>query len=186
MGQFLVMGLAHEIKVSRKRMNEKKILKEELRQEIEKSLFFDLNQYDEKETDDILMFSLKKQVMETDLIPFLEVLFEKVYANKGGGDSDEMLKELRSTSYTEWLDLADEKKYYSFQIDPYAEPRYIGIPKPFYPRIDINFNCIMLYYGDGKIATEGIDAFLDFFKYCLCEAFKEHPIAKSMLIYITG
>ena len=180
------MGLAHEIKVSRKRMKEKTILKEEVRQEIEKSLFFDLNQYDETETKDFLKFTLKKQVMETDLIPFLEVLFEKVYDSKGNGESDELLEELRSTSYNEWLHLANEKKYTCFQIDLYAEPRYIEFSKPFHPDISVDFNCIMLYYGYGKIVTEGIDDFLDFFKYCLCEAFKKHPIAKSMLIYITG
>ena len=54
MGQFLAMGLAHEIVTSRDDLKKKQISIEELRQEMEKSLLFDLRLYDETEIDKYL------------------------------------------------------------------------------------------------------------------------------------
>ena len=72
MNNYLVMGLAHEIKVSRKRMKEKKILKEEVQQEIEKSLSFDLNQNDWSETNDIILYYGYGKFTKFDIEPYFE------------------------------------------------------------------------------------------------------------------
>ena len=186
MGQFLTIGLAHEIIISRDDLRKKMISKEELRQEIEQTLLFDLNLYEETETDEVLLFAIKDQVLETELIPFLEVLYPMVYDEEDEWESLDLLKQLHSTPSTKWIDLAKEKSNSAFQYDEYAEPRYIRISKAFHPSICLYFNCLMLYMGKGKISTEGLDDFLDFFKHCIHETYKEHPIVKSIQVYVTG
>ncbi len=186
MGQFLAMGLVHEIVASLDDLRKKKISNDELRQEIEQTLLFDLKLYDETKTDKSLLFTLKNQVLETDLIPFLEVLYPMIYAERNAGEYRDLLKRLRSTQPAKWPDIAREESNAAFRFDPYAEPRYIRFSKAFYPTIRLDVNCMMLYLGYGKIITEGMNDFTDFFKRCIHETFKEHPVAKSILIYITG
>ena len=186
MGQYLAMGLAHKIITPLDDLRKKKISNEEVRQEIENTLLFDLELYDETETDNHLLFTLKNQVLETDLIPFLEALYPMIYNERDKEGYYDLLKQLRSTPSTEWLDLAHEKSNAALRFDRYAEPRYIEFSKDFRPSICLNFHCLMLYLGYGKIITEGIHDFTDFFKHCIHETFKEYPIVKSIQIYITG
>jgi hypothetical protein len=186
MGQYLAMGLAYEMKTSLGELSKEKISNEELRQEIEKTLLYDMNLYDETETGKYLSFTLKDKVFETGLIAFLEALYPMVYNNRNGGEYQGLLKKLRETPSTDWIDLALKKSYRAFRFDTYAESRYIEFAKPFRPGVSINFGCIMLYLGYGKIITEGMSDFLDFFKHCIHETFKEHPIVKSIQVYITG
>ena len=186
MGQYLAIGLAHEIIISLDDLRKEKISENELQQEIEQSLLFDLNLYDEAETNKNLLFTLKNQVLDTELIPFLEAIYPIIYYKKNNENYLDQLKQLRSTPSTKWLDFARGKSNTAFYFDTYAESRYIKFSKPFLPEICINFNYVMLYLGYGKIITEGIYDFLDIFKYCIHETFKEHPIAKSIQIYVTG
>jgi len=187
MGRFLSIGLAHEIVTSHGEIRKKNISKEELRQEIEQAMLFDMQLYDETETDKDLVFTLKNQVLERDLIPFLEVLYPTVYKNRNHDEYLKLLQELRTTPYTKWIGLAEKKSNYAFQLDEYGESQYISFStKNFRPTIRLDIKTLMLYMGGGKIITEGIDDLLDFFKHCIVETFKEHPIAKSMHVYITG
>ena len=189
MGQYLAMGLTQEIRTSIEGLRRQKITNEELRQEIEQTLLFDLKLYDETETDGNLLFTLRNQMLETDLIPFLEKFYPMVYTEQNGRNDEPyqgLLEQLRTTPSAEWLELAHKKTYSPFRFDRYAEPRYIRFAKDFRPSVELKFNCVMLYFGYGKILTEGIDDLTDFFKYCIHETFKEYPIAKSMQVYITG
>ena len=186
MGQFLAIGIAHEIATSREEIRKKNISIEELRQEIEQSMLFDMKLYNETEKDNSLVFTLKNQALERDLIPFLESFYPIVYR-----DSDheylKLLQILRTTPYTKWIDLAEKKSSYAFRLDVYGESQYVTFStKDFRPSIRLYLKNLMFYMGDGKILTEGIDNVLMFFKHCIIETFKEHPIAKSMHVYITG
>lgn len=71
-------------------------------------------------------------------------------------------------------------------MSDYAEPRYIRMSIDFRPDVCLQFRCLIFYLGDGKIITEGINDFTDFFKFCLHETFKEHPIVKAVQINIIG
>ena len=187
MGQFLAMGLAHKIIISLDDLRTKKISNKELQKKIETDLFFDLNLYEEFETDKNVLFILKNQVLEKELIPFLEKLYPIVYRKDEDNNYLDLLQQLRTTPTTQWIDLAERKSNYAFQYDVYGESQYIRfLEKDFHPALCVDFTDIMLYCGYGKIVTEGINDFLSFFKYCINETFREHPIAKSIHIYITG
>ncbi|MDR3245230.1 MAG: hypothetical protein LBT50_02215 [Prevotellaceae bacterium] len=64
MGQFLAIGLMCSATVSRKTVDNGHITVEELRNEIEQSLFYDMSFYDETITDKHIVFTIKEDVMK--------------------------------------------------------------------------------------------------------------------------
>ena len=186
MGQNLAIGLAYEMRVPLSELRQGNISKKELRQEMEQSLLFDMSLYEASQAKKMLFFTLKNQVLETDLIPFLEAFYPMVYQGSDDEECKEVLKKLRSLPVSEWLDMAEEADLTPFQYDRYAESQYITFSKAFQPEILVDCEYLMLYYGNGKIITEGIDDFLHLFKQCIHATFHSHPIAKSMQVYISG
>jgi hypothetical protein len=187
MGRFLAMGLAHKLIISLDDLHRNKISNEELRKKIEKDCLFDLKMYDEIEADKYLLFILKNQILKKELIPFLEKLYPIVYRKEDSNDYLDLLQQLRTTPTTQWINLAETRSNHAFQYDEYGESQYINFSeKDFRPTIRIDFTNLMLYYGYGKIVTEGIYDFLHFFKYCINDTFKEYPIVKSLHVFITG
>ena len=157
MGQFLAIGLAQEIVTSREEIRKKNISKEELRQEIEQSMLFDMKLYNETETDKSLVFTLKNQVLERDLIPFLEALYPIVYRNRDHDEYLKLLQELRTTPYTKWIDLAEMKSNYSFQLDEYGESQYIRfLTKDFRPTICLYLKTLMFYKITANHSMDGL------------------------------
>jgi hypothetical protein len=186
MGQFLALGLTHSIFTGLEGLRKNNVSNEELRQEIQRSLSFDMTLYDEVETNKDLVFTLKDESLEKDLLPFLETFYPMVYRKPTDKEDLDILMQLRSTPSTEWLDIAHEKDNYIFQMDNYAESCVIKLSRDFHLGIALGFHNVILYHGHGKILTEGIGDFISFFNRCLHEAFKKHPIARSMQVYITG
>jgi hypothetical protein len=176
MGQYLAMGLTHKISASLNEMKKEKISKEELLQQIEREMLFDMTRYDETSTDRSLVFTLKHQLLESDLIPFLEAFYPIAYAKNEAEHYHGVLECLKSTPATQWLELAEKKRFEAFQFDRYGESRYIEFSKPFRPCLRLSFDFIILQLGYGKISTEGIENMMDLFKYCMTETFKEYPI----------
>jgi len=71
-------------------------------------------------------------------------------------------------------------------MDDYAEPQFLEIQKSVGPVVRLQFDCLLLYHGYGKVITEGLSDFTNFFKFCFHETFPKHPIAKAVKIYVTG
>jgi hypothetical protein len=186
MGQYTAIGLMYKAFVSKEKMDRENISVEELRNEMQQSLSYDMALYDESITDGYVVYTLKDDVMKEGLIPFLEVFYpviqpykEKEYAN--------ILKTLQSTASDKWIEYAKEQTgELLFFMDNYAESRYVEFNKTFQPFVGVSFKFIMLKRGYGKIVTEGMVDFFNIFKYCISGTFKDYPIAKSINAYITG
>ncbi|MDR1491496.1 MAG: hypothetical protein LBT05_02055 [Planctomycetaceae bacterium] len=181
MGQFLAIGLAQQIVVSNKNLEHNKITLQELRTELQTNNY-DLDIYDETTNEESIIFTLKESVIQTDLIPFLESFYPKFYGNQSKKYTENVLEQLRAEP-TQWLDFAKRKSEEAFQWDNDSS-YYLCFTKPFHPYISLSFSYVILSLG-GKIMSEGISQYLDFFKYCIQETFKEHPIAKSVRPFIT-
>ena len=186
MGQFLALGLTRKIFTPLENLRKNNVTTKDLQQEIQRTLYLDMNLYDEEEADAYLVFTLKDHVLETGLIPFLEAIYPLVCKDPEERGYPALLKQLHATSPAEWMDAARAKRNYAFQMDEYAEPRFIRIPKGYYQDIQLRFHCVILHHGYGKIITEGIYDFTNFFNHCIHETFKDHPLAKSVQVYITG
>ena len=135
MGQYLAMGLMHKMIISQDELKKGKISRKELRQEIKNTMSFDLKLYDELEDDQYLLFTLKNKVLETDLIPFLEVLYPKIFDKHYESDYLDLLKQLRSTPSSEWLDLANKSRYYSFRMEVWR----VALPSFFRKKLSPNY-----------------------------------------------
>jgi len=184
MGQYLALGLTYSIFTGLENLRKNKVSNGSLRRGIQRSLSFDMTLYDEVETDNNLVFTLKDESLEKDLLPFLETLYPMIYEQKNKKDIG-ILKQLHSTPSTQWWDVDHEKDDCVFQIDNYAESCIIKLGNS-QSNIRLGFDNVILYRGHGKILTEGMDDFIDLFNRCLHETFNEHPIVRSVQVYITG
>ena len=190
MGQFLAIGLPYKIIAIPERAN-KPVTLEDVRAEMERSLHYDMNLYDGEEGEKSHILTLKNEPLKEGLLPFLESFYPKIYAkmesrqSEDSRDSVKALETLRSIPFEQWIDFASDKSNYAFQMSECSGLKNLEIQKDFRPRVQLRLDCIILYHGSGKIITEGIGDFTTFFKFCMQEAFAEHPIVKAVEIYVT-
>jgi len=184
MGQFLAIGIITSCGTSKTYLQKYNITKEELITEMIAQKYFEPAIYDFEETDERYRFTLKKEVLETQLIRFLEKFYPIVY-NDEDDSYKETIEKLKIAKPEQWMEMADEKLYEEFQEDAYGEPYYLEFDKPFDPSPSIHFRTIMLSL-EGKIFMEMSARQFNFFKYCIQQAFAEFSIAKAIQVYITG
>ncbi|MCL2119175.1 MAG: hypothetical protein FWH27_12190 [Planctomycetaceae bacterium] len=189
MGRFLAIGLPYEIFVAPERTYNRIVSLEDVREELERSQRYDMNLFEgEEKGESRHVFTLKHEVLKEGLLPFLESFYPTIYhkPKDDGRGYSHALETLRTTPFEQWLDFAREISNYAFQMDTNAESLYLEIQKSVGPIVRLQFHCLLLYLGYGKVITEGINDFANFFKFCMHETFSEHPIVKAVKIYITG
>ena len=104
MGQYLAIGIVNRITVSIREMQEFKLEKTELLQQLENTLFFPLDLYDIADGPLALVLSLKKSVLASELIPFLEKFYRLMYTDKEAIEVASItIEKLKTTSPSEWL-----------------------------------------------------------------------------------
>jgi hypothetical protein len=185
MGQYLAIGLITKASVNKQEMTKGKVSEAELTDELKKSLHFNPNIFERSENNDYLVFTLRKDVLETQLIPLLEKLYPLIYASSQDRDYCEIIEKLKETEPAERLDLAESKYYIEFQKDKYGESDRLHFMKDFRPKIKVSYDCIMLS-TEGKIMMEEYGRQFNFFKYCIAQTFKEFSLAGAIRVYITG
>ena len=79
MGQFLAIGLVVKKVVYKEDFNNEIILVEDLVSQLQQKLNFNPDIYDVLESDKAFVFTLKKAVFESQLLPFLEKMYPLVY-----------------------------------------------------------------------------------------------------------
>jgi len=184
MGQFLATGLVSRMSVSKAEMQQGKITIEEIRERLEKIYYYDLSIFDEKEEDEYISWTINNKFMEEELISFLkEFLYRITSSSKNANDA---IDSLEKRGVANWLEIAEEKDLYDFQIDEYGEREYMYFSnKDFRPTVKINFTCVMLS-AEGKIMMEEYGRQFNFYKYCMIQAFSNFKIASALRVYITG
>jgi hypothetical protein len=184
MGQFLAIGIATKFGTTKKELQKQDITKDELIKQLQVENSFEPELYDFSESEQYYLFTLKKEIFETQLIPFLEKFYPMVYP-KNSSDYTDVLNKLKNSESGAWDEIADNKYFESYQLDDYAEPDYIYFDKPFNPYAKMFSTSIMLSM-EGKIMMEQYGRQFKFFKLCMQKAFPEFLIAKALRVYITG
>ncbi len=183
MGQVLAIGIVTECVTSKKNVEKAGISQDELIVEMKRKTHFDPTIYDISETENSYHFQLKTEIIENQLVLFLEKFYPFIYPDKP--DYEETLETLRNTAPSEWLAWANRKSAEEFQIDHYGTAEYIYFNKPFSPAITIDSTSIMLSH-EGKTMMETFGRQFHFFKYCIQQTFSEFSIAKALRVYISG
>jgi hypothetical protein len=184
MGQFLAIGIVTEYVTSKINLQKYNITKNDLIAEMIIKLYFEPAIYDFSETDENYFFKLKSNVIENQLISFLEKFYPKVYLGRNQ-DFVNIIEILKNSEPSTWLKLSEEKSYEEFQLDVYGVPDYLYFNKPFKPHANIYSTSIMLSL-EGKIIIEENGRQFNFIKFCIQETFSEFSIAKALRVYITG
>lgn len=186
MGQYLAIGITTRLTISKEEATKAKISFEEALQKMQQTLNFSADIYDFSEEKTYWLWSLKKEIWECELLHFLKTIYPLLYINKAYTVYEEVLKALSETAAQNWLKLAEDKSFSSFQIDEYGESERLYFDeKPFQPKISVNSKSVILAM-EGKIMMEVYGNFFKFFMLCVQKAFPNFQISKAIRVYITG
>ena len=185
MGQFLAIGLVVKQVVYKEDFNNEIILVEDLVSQLQQKLYFNPDIYDVLESDKAFVFTLKKAVFESQLLPFLEKMYPLVYPDSKQSSYPITLNELKNTTADNWMSMAGRKSCEEFQIDSYGLPDYLRLGNDFSPRIGVYYESI-LFSMEGKISMESYSRQFKFFKLGIMELLKEFELRTALRVYITG
>ena len=180
MGQFFAIGLTTEIYVKKSDVIKCKTDCSCVVDKMQGKLSYDPNIFENSEDEDHYIFLLKKDVFESQLIPFLSDFYTKIYQKPIMYEG--IIEKLKSMPPEKWLEWAEEKPEDAFQLDEYGMR----------DTIEINYNCFSVYYVslllsmEGKISLEINERHFSFLKYCIMQTFSKYSLAGAIRIYITG
>lgn len=185
MGRYLAIGITTEM-VFRKSEANKQFDSLEAASEFVEQNYAPTEVFNKEENDEYISYSLKPELLETELVPFLNEFYNSRFQQ---GDyqlkhKQEILDDIsHQPSADAIINLAKEKKYECFQDDPYWDPYWIkgkgwGSMKLYTSGISLSF--------DGKIIMECYNSLFEFFQDLIKEKFSKYLIAKAIRVTITG
>ncbi len=118
MGRFLAIGLATKIFISKSDTDEANLTIEQLQEKMVQQLHFVPEIYSVSDTEDGYLFELKNDILQSQLIPFLETFYPLLYSSFD--HYSKALEELKKHPASEWLQIAEDNSLYVFQLDEYG------------------------------------------------------------------
>lgn len=118
MGRFLIIGLKLEACVYKDRINKyvnERRTEADILTELEEALRLG-KEYDRKEKKDYYTYSLKQEICDKELLPFLKHFYDLRYTGENR-ESDFVLEKLSALSPQERLKLLEQKQFECFQED---------------------------------------------------------------------
>lgn len=186
MGQFLSIGLrisaAIHKKDVKKHLDEEKSVDDILSQIEEKYRLTDI--YERKEKDDYYVYSLKKDVLDKEYIPFIEKFYALRYYGGNNLDSAAAVEKLKSLPDTSArLTLLEKKSFQTYQEGDNVD--YFYPDKWCSSEICIHsYNAILSL--DGKIIMECYGSVFDFFRRSIAAQMTEFELSKALTVWIDG
>ena len=182
MGQYLTIGIATKISVSK---DEAKRQASATPEKIKDALEFHYNKsgiYTVEETEGSVFLELRPEVAEAELVDLLQDFYALRYSEK---DIRKMMDTLKNhTKWEEWKEIADEKRFYYFQQDPYV---IISTPCPGgWTDSLTTYVEQFLLSADGKIIMECWGNLFCFFTHLIKERLSKYQLADSLLVAISG
>lgn len=186
MGQFLAVGISTKLIVSKEKAEKGDLSLDEVLQKMKQSIHFHPSIYDFSDEDGYWRWNLKKQIWEEELLGFLNEFYPLLNINKSYTDFEDVLKKLAEIPTSDWLELAENKSFSSFQFDEYGENEWLYFEeKPFRPKISIGFDSVLLEL-EGKIIIESWGKLFNLFAFSIQKAFPTFQLSKAIRVYITG
>ncbi|WDM21283.1 hypothetical protein [Paenibacillus polymyxa] len=151
MGQYLQMGICHQMLIEKKGIGKTKI--EEIERELGKLV--DLRLFDFKETEDIFSFTIMESVVKEQLQNFLKDQFA-LYDQSYKEDFCSVLSEVaQKQSLEQIVGLAKEMEFRFFQYSDVTD--HVAISP--WSRVCVETS-LMLFFFEGKILMEGYNSYL--------------------------
>lgn len=185
MGQFLAIGLRLSVAIR------KKDIERHLDEKSADSIFRQIEDeyhlsdiYDCKEENDYYVYHIKKELLDEELIPFIEKFYTLRYPKDSKLDNSyaiDTLKALPDTSAR--LALLEKKSFQTYQEG--SEVNYFYIDKFVSNKIRVYSNNAILSI-DGKIFMECYEDLFKFFRHCIKTLMSEFILSKSLTVWIDG
>ncbi len=133
-------------------------------------------------------WSIKPDLLQAGLLPFLAQFYPSFYRHKEAiADYQDLLAKLQADAdLTKWLERARRKEKVCFQYDTYATPAYLRYPTSrFGEPLEVGFEGIILAIT-GNIYLETYGGFLRYFAESVQMRFSDFPLASCLKVYISG
>ena len=147
MGTFLSTGIVIEMITLKEELKKAEIKNEELFSALEEKFHYNLNIFDNTETDEYLKFTLKDIVFQRELLPFLERLFPIIYGKDE--EATKVIENLKAIEPSGWKKLAEQSPLYYYQLTKYGGDDWLYFEKGFDTRIRIKYPSIISLISEG-------------------------------------
>lgn len=139
--------------------------------------------YDMTEEDDYIVYTMKKEILDEELMPFLKKFYSLRYAEGAKAESSYVLEDLEKLPDTATrLTVLEKKCYQSYQEGD--EFVYYGI-KGLWDDVRLSCHNAILSI-DGKIIMECYNDVFNFFRRCIVAQMPEYKLSQALSVWIDG
>lgn len=139
--------------------------------------------YDRTEEDDYIVYTVKKEILDEELMPFLKKFYSLRYPEGAQADSSHVLEDLEKLPDTaSRLAVLEKKSYQSYQEgDEFVYYSINGLWD------DVRLSCRNAILSvDGKIIMECYDDVFRFFRRCIAGQMPEYKLSQALSVWIDG
>ena len=140
--------------------------------------------YERREEETYYEYSIKKEVLDKELVPLIEKFYALRYTKGERTDAANVIETLKALPDTSArLELLNDRRYQTYQAGNDMDYFYIDVFPPMEIRV-CSYNVILSI--DGKIAMECYGRAFDFFSRCIAAQLQEFALSKALTVWIDG
>ena len=182
MGQYLAVGLRLKASVRKEKQLDGKSVGEILGKVEDKYNLSEI--YERREEETYYEYSIKKEVLDKELVPLIEKFYALRYTKDERTDAANVIETLKALPDTSArLELLNDRRYQTYQAGDDMDYFYIDAFPPMKIRV-CSYNAILSI--DGKIAMDCYGRVLDFFSRCIAAQLQEFALSKALTVWIDG
>lgn len=182
MGQYLAVGLRLKASVRKEKQLDGKSVGEILGKVEDKYNLSEI--YERREEETYYEYSIKKEVLDKELVPLIEKFYALRYTKGERTDAANVIETLKALPDTSArLELLNDRRYQTYQAGNDMDYFYIDVFPPMEIRV-CSYNVILSI--DGKIAMECYGRAFDFFSRCIAAQLQEFALSKALTVWIDG
>ena len=182
MGQYLAVGLRLKASVRKEKQLDGKSVGEILGKVEDKYNLSEI--YERREEETYYEYSIKKEVLDKELVPLIEKFYALRYTKDERTDAADVIEALKALPDTSArLEMLNDRRFQTYQAGNDMDYFYIDV----FPSMEIRVcsnNAILSI--DGKIAMECYGRVLDFFSRCIAAQLQEFALSKALTVWIDG
>ena len=182
MGQYLAIGLRLKATVRKEKQLDGKSVEEILGKVEDK---FNLSKiYERHEEETYYEYSIKKEVLDKELVPLIEKFYALRYTKDERTDAADVIEALNALPDTSSrLEMLNDRSYQTYQAGDDMDSFYLDVFPPMKIRV-CSHNAILSI--DGKIAMECYGRVFDFFSRCIAAQLQKFALSRALTVWIDG